>query len=165
MAQASPSRRSLPRLLFCFLNPLVKVLLRSPLHRPLSQRLLLLTFTGRQTGKRYTTPVGYVQVGDTLLLGTQSRWWKNLRGGARISARLRGRDCTGVADVLTDEAGMIESYRPMLAVAPHNGRAIGVRLDPDGWPNRDDVARARQEGHVVIRLHLDQADQGPSGWP
>jgi hypothetical protein len=59
---------------------------------------MLLTFRGRRTGRVYTTPVGYVQLDDTVL--------------------------------------------------------FGVRLGPDGQPDAEDVARARREGHVVVRVPL-----------
>ncbi len=111
-----------------------------------------MNFTGRTSGKRYTIPVGYAQVDDTLLLGTESAWARNLRGVAPVRLRLRGEERTGTADVVADEAGM--SYRTMLA-APGYGRAICVSLDPTGEPNAVDVARARQQGHVVVRIALD----------
>ena len=155
-AGAAPGLRRPPRFLFRYvLNPLFGRLLRSPLHAPLSKRLLLLTFTGRTSGKRYTIPVGYAQVDDTLLLGTESAWSRNLRGGASVHLRLRGEERTGTADVVADEAGMTQSYRTMLAAAPGYGRAIGVALDPTGEPNATSVARARQQGHVVVRIALD----------
>lgn len=149
------ARRRPPRLLFRTLNPLFTTLLRSPLHRPLSGRLMLLRFTGRRSRTLYTIPVGYARADDTLLLGTQARWKQNLRGGARVSARLAGRERTGTAEVIDDEAGLVEAYRTMLHLAPDYGRAIGVALDPNGEPNREDAAVAWQEGHVVIRIRLD----------
>lgn len=156
MAQpAPPERRRPPRILFRALNPLFTLILRSPLHGLLSGRLMLLAFAGRKSGKFYTIPVGYARVENTLLLGTESGWKRNLRGGARVRVRLRGRERTGAAEVIADEAGMIEAYRTMLTVAPDYGRAIGVRLDPDGQPNREDAALARAQGHVVIRIRLD----------
>lgn len=156
MAQSpAPPRRRPPPWLFRLLNPLFAAILRSPLHGLLSARLILLTITGRRSRRLYTFPVGYARVDDTLLLGTASRWSRNLRGGARVSLRLRGRDRTAAAEVIADEAGMAALYRTMIAAAPQYGRAIGVRLDPDGRPDAADLAAARQQGHVVIRLRLD----------
>lgn len=153
---ASPTPRRPPQALFRYvLNPLFRRALRSPLHGRLSGRLALLTFTGLRSGKTYTIPVGYAQTDDTLLIGTASGWRRNLAGGAPVRLRLRGEERTGVADVVADEAGMTEGYRTMLALAPGFGRAVGVRLDPDGAPNRDDVARNRAQGHVVVRVALD----------
>ena len=156
MAQASaPSqRRRPPRFLFRFINPLFKLILCSLLHRLFSKRLMLLSFTGRRTGKRYTIVVGYADVGEALLLGTESAWKNNLRGGAPVRVRLRGRERPGTADVISDEAGMTESYGRMIAASPGYGRAIGVSLLPGGRPDPEDVARARREGHVVVRIQL-----------
>lgn len=45
-------------------NPLMKWVLRSPLHGMVSKNFMLITFTGRRSGKVYTTPVNYVREGD-----------------------------------------------------------------------------------------------------
>ncbi len=156
MAQpAPPPQRRVLRLVFRLINSVVGSILRSPLHRLLSGRLLLLTFYGRKSGRRYTTPVGYGQTGDTLLINTESPWWRNLRGGARVGVRLRGRECAGTAEVVSDEAQMGEAYRIILAAAPGYARALGVSLGSDGRPRREDVTRVRQKGHVVLRIELD----------
>jgi deazaflavin-dependent oxidoreductase (nitroreductase family) len=159
---AAPPRRP-PKALFRYvLNPLFGRILRSPLHGRLSERLALLTFIGRKSGKTYTIPVGYAQTDDTLLIGTASAWQRNLVGGAPVRVRLRGQERTGVADVVADEAGMIEHYRTMLNLAPGFGRAVGLRLDPNGDPNREDVARNRAQGHVVVSIKLDPPEGASS---
>jgi hypothetical protein len=149
-----PTRRRPPRLLFKLLNPLFTLILRSPLHPILSRRLVLLTFTGRRSGKRYTLPIGYARVDDILLSGTEGRWKANLRGSVPVRVLLRGEDVGGVAEIIDDAAAMVEAYRDILAAAPGYGRALAVRVGADGQPLREDVARARAEGHVVVRIHL-----------
>jgi F420H(2)-dependent quinone reductase len=87
-------------------NPLVRLLLRSPMHPVLSRRLALITVTGRRTEQRFTIPVGYRQeVGVvTVHVGApdRKRWWRNLRGGAPVAVRLAGRDHRGWATVHGD---------------------------------------------------------------
>ena len=61
------------------MNKVPAAVLRSPLHRAMSDKYLLLTFTGRKSGKRHTTPVAYLKEGETLLMTADSPWWKNLR--------------------------------------------------------------------------------------
>jgi len=46
-------------------NPLVRMLLGSPLHGVLDDSFLVLHLTGRQTGRRYHIPVGYVDMGES----------------------------------------------------------------------------------------------------
>jgi hypothetical protein len=49
-------------------NMVVRPLLRSRLHGVLSSRLMLLDYTGRKTGRRYTFPVGYFPWDDGAVL-------------------------------------------------------------------------------------------------
>lgn len=137
-------------------NKVMRPLLRSPLHRLVSKNLMLLSFTGRKSGKRYTLPVSYVQDGNTLLLGTETPWYKNLRGGVPVTARVRGRDYRGAAEVIDDEAGMRQGYQTILTKYPGYARFVNVQLDPDSQPNRESVKRARERGLVVIRVRLEQ---------
>ncbi len=88
----------LPPWLFRFgLNPLMRLVLRTRLHAPISQFFLLLKFRGRKTGKEYTIPVGYQQRGKTLEILTEGGWSRNLVGGVPVRVCLRGRDVTGQA--------------------------------------------------------------------
>jgi hypothetical protein len=47
-----------------YVNAAMKFVLRSPVHGMVSQTVLLFTFTGRKTGKVFTTPVSYSRDGD-----------------------------------------------------------------------------------------------------
>jgi hypothetical protein len=129
-------------------------LLQSPLHRRLSERVLVLRLTGRKSGRRYSFSVGYTQVGTTLLIPTESGWRHNLVGGAPVQVRLRGRERPGRAEVISDEPELRESYRVMLAANPHLRQILAMPLDPDGQPDAGAVARARAAGHVVVRVQL-----------
>jgi hypothetical protein len=86
-------------------NTLVTTILHSPWHRLRSDQLLLITFTGRKSGKEFTTPVRYVQKGETLQLIVVYPWWKNLVGPAPVRLLLRGQMRTGTAEVLPEEGG------------------------------------------------------------
>src|SRR4051812_2573211 len=75
-------------------NPAVVALLRSRAHRLVSGRLLLITVTGRRTGRTFEIPVGYSRDGDQLTIPVvmpgAKLWWRNLRGGAPVQLLLRG---------------------------------------------------------------------------
>ncbi len=90
-----------------------------------------------------------------LLSGTERRWKANLRGGVPVRVLLRGKDIRGVARIIEDEAGMGQSYEAIIAMSPGYGRALAVRVGSDGRPVQEDVAGARAEEHVVIRITLD----------
>lgn len=86
-------------------NRLLKLLLRSPLHRPLSKGLLLISFTGRKSGKTYTTPISYLRDGDDIILFTnrERKWWRNLQGGAPVTLWVQGEKFSGVATPMPTE--------------------------------------------------------------
>jgi hypothetical protein len=75
------------------LNPWMMFLLRSPFHRRVSDKVLLLTVTGRKRGRAITFPVQYLQDGHSVQVISQQVgkvWWKHLVGGANVALRLRG---------------------------------------------------------------------------
>lgn len=125
------------------------------MHGRLSERLAPLTFTGRKSGQRDTTPVAYAEEDDILLIGTASGWSRTVVGDAPVVVWLRGHDRPGVAEVIADEPGMTDAYRTMLTRSPGFSRAIAVRLDPAGAPNPDDMSHNRAQGHVVVRVAPD----------
>jgi hypothetical protein len=74
------------------MNPVVKSLLRSPLHGVLGRRLMVLEVTGRRSGRRLAFPVGRYERSDgTFLLSAGGRWRHNLRGGVDLHVTLDGR--------------------------------------------------------------------------
>jgi hypothetical protein len=88
-------------------NPAVRAILRSPLHRMLSGSVLALTYTGRRSNRRYVLPVMYAARADELIVivgdPESKTWWRNFDGQARrISVRLRGRELAAAARLLTE---------------------------------------------------------------
>lgn len=75
----------------------------------LSPRLLLITFTGHKSGKEFTTPIRYMQEGETLRMQVLVwyPWWKNLREHATVRVLLRGQMRIGTAEVLPEEGGVV----------------------------------------------------------
>jgi deazaflavin-dependent oxidoreductase (nitroreductase family) len=86
-------------------NPVVRALLRSPLHGLLSRNVMLMTVTGRRSGRRFTLPVQYARRDEAVyvLSWPDRRWWRNLVGGAPVTLRLGGQTVVGAGDVLTGD--------------------------------------------------------------
>jgi deazaflavin-dependent oxidoreductase (nitroreductase family) len=144
------------------INPFVSAILHSPFHRFLSKSVLLLTITGRRSGRRYTTPVGYTREGDTVTVFSSGHTWcTNLRGGAAVAVWLGGRGRTGRAELIEDRARVLdEVWRYLTRFGPRDGgQRIGIGLDERHPPSPEQLASAL-EGHVVIRLTLDPTPEG-----
>jgi hypothetical protein len=85
-------------------NPLVKAILRSPAHRLLSGRLVVIEIEGRRSHRRFSMPAGYEQTGPATLRITVGApeakvWWRNLLKLAPVAVRLRGEHRAGVGRV------------------------------------------------------------------
>jgi hypothetical protein len=89
-------------------NPLVRALLRSPLHALLSRRLVLLRVTGRRSGRTFELPVGYVRDASGILVTVgapeHKQWWRNIDGPTSITVVLRGHTRPGMAELLDCDA-------------------------------------------------------------
>lgn len=141
-------------------NPFIRLLLRSPLHGLLSDALLLLTYTGRKSGKRYTIPVGYSREGDVVTLFTYHVWWKNLRGGAPVQVEIQRVRHTGRAEAISDDAvATAAQLGACLRGHPTLAKGFGVPLDANGEP---DAAAVRQavEHLVMVRIQLTPPTAG-----
>ncbi|AHH18223.1 hypothetical protein NONO_c34360 [Nocardia nova SH22a] len=130
----------------------MRTLLRSPLHRLLSGKLLIVTVIGRKTGRVYANPVGYAEADGALLIGTAAAWRRNLRPGEPVRITWRGRDRLADWEVISAEREITEPYRIILTQNPTHGRFAGIGLDADGNPDRDQLRAALGRGTVVVRL-------------
>ncbi len=118
------------------LNPLIAALLRSPLSRLFSSGLLLLTVTGRRSGRRYSIPVGYQRDGDDLVVivseARSKQWWRNYYEPGPVSVRLGGAERAGRAALVapgSDEfqASSTSSTRRARACGPISSTSSASR--------------------------------------
>lgn len=136
------------------LNRFMKFVLRSPLHGMLSKYLTLITFTGRKSGKAYTTPVSYSQENGQVTIFTHANWWKNLRGGAPVTLRIRGRKRQGEAEpIAEDKQAVAAGLMAHLRQAPFDAKFYNVTFDEQGNPNPAEIEKAVQTV-VMIRVQL-----------
>ena len=139
-------------------NPIVKALLRSPLHRIASGSLTLLHFTGRKSGRRYTTPLSYVRKRDTvwLLSAHSTRWWMNLRGGnAPVALEIARTTYTGKARLWeTDNTELRDRVRRYLSALPRDAKVYGIKLDDNKLPDEASLVRAAPQ-LILVEIQLD----------
>jgi len=67
--------------------------------------VLLLTTTGRKTGKKRVTPLGYIKYEDTYVItasfaafGANPGWFYNLKSNPQVGLRIQGRRLTATAE-------------------------------------------------------------------
>jgi deazaflavin-dependent oxidoreductase (nitroreductase family) len=137
-----------------YVNQAMKLVLRSPVHGMVSTTVLLISFTGRKSGKTYTTPVSYSQDGDLVTIFTHADWWKNLRNGAPVTLRMRGRELQGLTEPITEDKGAVAAgLRAHLRKVPGDARYYGVTFDDQKNPRAEEVEQAAQTV-MMIRIRL-----------
>jgi hypothetical protein len=139
-----------PSALLRLINPVLSFLLRTPLAGPARKQLMVLSFTGRKTGRPYSIPLSAHLINHDLYALTGATWKQNFRNGAPAqvvydgkTTAMRGeliRDRTVVSDLVHRCA---ESYGAQRAQ-----RMMGLKFRDSRMPTRDEFTEA------VDRLHL-----------
>ncbi len=143
----------LERGLYRVLNVGVRLLLRSPLHGLAGGRIMLLTVTGRRSGRPLAVPVSYLRHEGGFLSFTSggwSAWWKNLREDAPVAVWVRGVRVTGSARAETEGDVVVEGLETFLTAFPGTAARYGVGLDAGGRPDPRDVDAAVRKGRAVM---------------
>lgn len=141
-------------------NVPMRAVLRLPFPTPAGGSLMLLTYTGRKTGKTYRVPVSYAREGGVLLTPGGGRWTLGLGGGKQVTLRVRGKDLSARPELVTDPA---EAERLIGVIARENPRAAGFiplpRL-PDGRLEPEALAAAISHGFSIVRWHVSAPGRG-----
>lgn len=118
-----------PALLVRLLNPVLRIVLCTPLGR-LVRPVALLEFDGRRTGRRYLVPVGWHQIGSGPVVCTPAHWRANFRDGIPVTVRFRGhrREFTGMLD---DDPERVAAVLQELADRHGSLRRVGVDVPTD----------------------------------
>ncbi len=159
------TKMKVPEPLFVIINPLMRLLLSSPLHFVASGSLLLMRYRGRRSGIWRTTPLRYVEDGDVVrcFSSRNTQWWRNLQGGAQVTLTVRGKRVDCEAAVVTDQARARARSCEATANAPTRARLLAayleqfpqdaayheVSLTPNRQPDPESLERAAANSVVV----------------
>lgn len=135
-------------------NDFIKIILLSPLYGIFGGNLMLITVTGRKSGRAITTPVNYYRDANTLwvISNRDRKWWRNVCGGAEVTLRLQGRNVQAHAESITDERVIASQIGEYVRHLPMSARPMGVRLQ-NGMVNGDDAARLVKE-KLFVKIEL-----------
>ena len=135
-------------------NPAMRVILESPLHWPLSRWFAVLSWTGRKSGRRYSTPVSYLREGSTVWLTTGDRWWHNLVDGAAVRLRLCGRwrDATGTA--ITEPTESMATHERLFREHGWFRWLSGIPGRRSGGADPEALEQSLEAGRVLVRIEL-----------
>lgn len=142
-------------------NPIVRLILRSSLHGVMSQSVMLITYTGRKSGKEYTLPVSYLQDNNSVYvipgMPEKKAWWHNIQTDTPVKLTLRGKEISARASLLKADKDMDTMTRALelfFRKMPAGAGLYRVRKEADGSFNKDDLKRAAGS-MVMVGINLD----------
>jgi deazaflavin-dependent oxidoreductase (nitroreductase family) len=122
---------------------------------PLIGRLiLLLTTTGRKSGKPRVVPLQYEVIGGQYFLGSsrgmEADWVRNIRADPRVVVRVSSARFSGKAEIVTDTGRIVDFLEVRLKRHP---RMIGMMMRGEGLtraPGRTDLERYSSQLALVV---------------
>jgi hypothetical protein len=135
-------------------NVPMRAVLSLPFPTPLSGNLMLISYTGRKSGKAYRQPVSYARDSETLLTPGGGRWTLNLGDGRPVRIRLRGRHVTARPELVTGPAEVEHLLGVIARENPRAARFIPIPRRPDGRLDPDVLGAALRHGFCIVRWHL-----------
>lgn len=140
------------------LNPLMRALLRSPLHGITSRNIAILHYRGRRSGRQFATPLSYTRDGNVIrfLSAHSTRWWVNFRGEpVNVSVEIAKEMHAGKARLWDgDSEHLREGVRRFLVALPRDARVYGIKLDADRKPIEESLAKVAHD-LVLVEVELD----------
>ncbi len=113
---------------------------------------MLITFTGRKSGRRFTTPVRFIRDDETVRCFTsaENQWWRNLRGGADVVLRIDGRDAPYYATAVENNPDEVKKWlRYYLGLFPQDAAYHDIRVNRDKSLVAEDVEKSSRSTILV----------------
>lgn len=135
-------------------NDFVAFLLRSPLFPALGNTMLI-TVTGRKTGRPISTPVNYARCGNELwvLTSRDRKWWRNIGAATPVTIHLHGRDLRAVADLVLEPSAVADQLLEYARILPAAAAAMGLRTSSTVAQSTAQLATER----LFVRLRPEAA--------
>jgi hypothetical protein len=147
-----------PSAVIRIVNPILGILLRTPLAGPARKQLMLLNFTGRKTGRQFSIPVSAHMIDNDLYALTGAPWKQNFRGGAAAQVVYDGKTTAMRGELIRDRAVVSDLFRRCAESygVKRAQRMIGLKFREQRIPTLDEFAEA------VDRLHLGAVKLTPA---
>ena len=117
----------------------------------LGRIILLLTTTGRKSGKRRTTPLQYEEIDGILYLGSargpKADWVRNISADPHVEVRVKNRHFRGLGELVTDPTSIADYLQTRLARHP---RMVGAMMKMHHLPPVPSRAQLEELGKSLV---------------
>jgi deazaflavin-dependent oxidoreductase (nitroreductase family) len=122
--------------------------------------ILLLTTTGRISGKKRVTPLQYEEVAGNIVIasarGASADWYRNLEADPHVEVQVKGRHFYGLAEPCADPETIADFLALRLERHPRTVGRIMKSQGASAQPTRDELLEyARNRTMVTIRETFD----------
>ncbi|MBV8789348.1 MAG: hypothetical protein JOZ00_22050 [Mycobacterium sp.] len=144
MTEPAITEAHYPAALLRVVNPIVRLLLRTPFKGMARKQLMVLSFTGRKTGRPYAIPFTAHRIDNALYALTNGRWKHNFREGAPARVLHAGKTTTVRGELIEDRAIVADLYRRSLESygTRFPQRTMGLKFRDQQIPAPEDFADA-----------------------
>ncbi len=141
--------------LFAAASIIIRPLLLSRLHRPLSSQLMVLDYTGARSGHRYSFPIGYFTWDEDQVLAFSSRRWPAaLRTARDIQVVLRGQTYDAAPEVISvqeDKVTLLAAFARRKG--PRTAKRLMLGLPGNRQPSASELEAAATKT-TILRFRL-----------
>jgi hypothetical protein len=139
-----------PSALLRLVNPILSFLLRTPLAGPARKQLMVLSFSGRKTGRPYSIPLSAHVIDNDLYALSGAAWKQNFQGGAPAEVVYDGKTTAMHGELIRDRATVSDLYLKCVQSygLQRAQRMIGLKFRDQKIPTLEEFTEA------VGRLHL-----------
>jgi hypothetical protein len=144
-----------PAAILRVVNPVLRFLLRTPVAGAARKQLMVLSFTGRKTGRRYAVPVTAHRIDNDLLALTGAPWMRNFRDGATAEVLHDGKTTTMHGELIQDRSVVADLYRRCSESYGVKGaqRMIGLKFRDPRIPTLEEFTEAVEQNQLAaVRL-------------
>ena len=140
-----------PEALLRAANPIVRYLLRTPLAGSLFEQMMVVSFSGRKTGRRYSVPLSAHRIDDDLYTITSAPWKHNFRDGAAAEVLLKGKTTTMRGELIQDRAVIADLARRCAESygVKRAQRMMGLKFRDARIPTVEEFAEAVDRDHIA----------------
>ena len=144
-----------PKVMLRVINPIMRLLVRTPFAGATRKQFMVLNVRGRKTGKQYSIPLSAHHIDNTLYAMTDAAWKHNFRGGATAEVLLDGQTTTMHGELIRDRAAVADLFHRCAESygAKRAQRMMGLTFRDQRIPTLEEFTEAIDREHLcAIKL-------------
>jgi deazaflavin-dependent oxidoreductase (nitroreductase family) len=126
--------------------------------------ILLLTTTGRKSGKRRVTPVQYEDIDGTLYIGSargsSADWVRNIAADPHVEVRVKNHHFQGTGELIQDPMRVADYLQTRLERHP---RMVGAMMKMHHLPPNPNRAQLEELGKTLVVVTIKPQGSPPQG--